>query len=109
MAAATLSINEEDGEVIVEVTLSQAAPQEITVNYTLTGTALDTVFAATQEPNPIPFQYWDYYIDTENSGQLVIPQGATKGEISVISYDFIEDPETIYHTWMTQQEQHRNK
>jgi hypothetical protein len=100
MATATVDINEEDGELIVEVTLSQAAVQEITLNYTLTGTALDTVFAATQEPEPIPVQYWDYYIDTENSGQLVIPQGATKGEISVqILTDFqFEDPETIVIT-----------
>lgn len=99
MAAATVDINEEDGEVIVEISLSNPASQAITVNYTLTGTALDTVFAATQT-QPIPPQFWDYYIDSETSGQLVIPQGASKGEISVqILTDFqFEDSETIIIT-----------
>jgi hypothetical protein len=99
MAVATLTVNEEDGEAIIEVNLSNPAAQAITLNYTLTGTALDTVFAATQT-QPIPPQYWDYYIDTENSGELVIPQGANKGEISVqILTDFqFEDSETIIIT-----------
>lgn len=99
MATATVTVNEEDGEAIIVVNLSTAATQAITVNYTLTGTALDTLFAATQT-QPIPPQYWDYYIDTENSGELVIPQGATKGEISVqILTDFqFEDTETIIIT-----------
>ncbi len=99
MAVATVTVNEEDGEAIIEVSLSNPAAQAITVNYTLTGTALDTVFAATQT-EPIHPQYWDYYIDTETSGELVIPQGANKGEISVqILTDFqFEDTETIVIT-----------
>ena len=99
MAVATVTVNEEDGEAIIQVNLSTPAAQAITVNYTLTGTALDTLFAATQT-QPIPPQYWDYYIDADNSGELVIPQGANKGEISVqILTDFqFEDSETIIIT-----------
>lgn len=99
MEAATVTVNEEDGEAIIVVNLSTPAAQAITINYTLTGTALDTVFAATQA-NPIHPQYWDYYIDTDNSGELVIPQGSNKGEISVqILTDFqFEDNETIIIT-----------
>ena len=100
MAVATVAANEDDDELIVEVTLSSPAPQAITVEYTLTGTALDTVAASMQTPQPIPPQFWDYYIDTPTSGELVIPQGATKGEIAVqILTDFqFEDPETIIIT-----------
>jgi hypothetical protein len=98
MATASVAANEDDGEVVLQVTLTGgAATQDIIVNYALTGTALDAVVG---EEEQLPPQFWDYVIDVENAGQLVIPQGATSGEIVVTVFtDFqFEDDETIIVT-----------
>lgn len=97
MVAATVGTNEDDGELVLEVTLSGTAAQDITINYALTGTALDAVVGEEQD---LPPQFWDYVIDVENAGELVIPQGATSGEIVVTVFtDFqFEDDETIIVT-----------
>ena len=99
--AATLTVNEADGVdesgntqlLAVTVQLDQAAPQDITLEYTLAGTAIDTVSGSADET---PRQYWDYFINGV-SGQLIVPSGATSANIEIQLYtDFIfEDDETI--------------
>ena len=99
MAVAAVTKNEDDEEVVVEINLSNPAAQAVTVGYTLTGTAQDAAAGAAANP-AVPPQLWDYGIDSETTGELVIPQGATKGEIPVlIATDFqFEDDETIIIT-----------
>jgi hypothetical protein len=99
MATATVTANEADGDLLeIEVVLDHAAAQAVTVGYALSGTAVDSLFAYSQNPK-IPPQYYDYYIEGV-SGELVIAQGATSGKIEVqLLTDFqFEDDETVIIT-----------
>lgn len=97
METDAVTVNEDDGEISVKVNLSTALTQDVTVNYTLTGSALDAETGIAEE---IPLQFWDYFIDVETAGQFVIPQGQTSFEIPLtVLLDFnFEDDETIVIT-----------
>ena len=93
MATATLALNEDQTEYVVEINLSAASTQPITVGYAITGTAVEAHIGAATTPNPIPPQYWDYAVDIEEIGELVIPAGASKGEIPLVIFsDFVFEP-----------------
>jgi hypothetical protein len=91
----TFAINEDDGGYDLEVSLSAASGQDVTVNYTIDGDAIDSVYGSESQ---IPPQFWDYYINGE-SGTVVIPAGETTAVIEIRSWiDFIyegEDPEVM--------------
>src|SRR5690606_24377515 len=99
METAEFTVNEDDGDIAVKVNLSTALTQDLTVKYTLSGSATDAETAATQQ-NPLPPQFWDYFIDLETAGQFVIPQGQTSVEIPITVFlDFnFENDETIVIT-----------
>ena len=100
----TMTLNEADGAdgpIGITVQLDNPASGNMIVEYTLDGTALDSLFASKEE---IPPSYYDYYIDGEVSyadgvvsGELVIPNGQTSADIMIQLFsDFrFEDDETI--------------
>ncbi|HZB11846.1 MAG TPA: Calx-beta domain-containing protein, partial [Chryseolinea sp.] len=99
--ATTLTVNEEDGlsedYLKIEVKLSVAASSDITIQYDLAGTALDTLTGFNEE---IPSDFYDYYIHGV-SGELVIPSGQTSGNIEIQLYtdlNFEPTDETIIMT-----------
>ncbi|MBT1697840.1 hypothetical protein KK083_13185 [Fulvivirgaceae bacterium PWU4] len=89
VSAATMTVKESDGTIEVEVSLDKPAPKDISIEYTLDGTAVDK---ATISGN----QAYDYEI-TEDPGEINIDKGQSKGviKIDLLSDSFIEDPETI--------------
>ena len=99
ITTADMTVNEADGAngyLNVTVQLDNAPTSDVIIEYTLEGTAFDSTYAANYEPNPIPAQYYDYYING-TSGELVIPAGSTSAMIEIQLYsDFIlEGDETI--------------
>jgi hypothetical protein len=99
--ATTLTVNEEDGLsddfLKIEVKLSAAASSNITIQYDLAGTALDSLTGFDEE---IPSDFYDYYING-TSGELVIPSGQTSANIEIQLYtDLNYEPtdETIIMT-----------
>ncbi|WP_276372392.1 Calx-beta domain-containing protein [Chryseolinea sp. H1M3-3] len=101
----TMTVNEADGIVEVSVKLSQAATSNTTLQYTLSGSARDSVTARSADP-VLPA---DYSIWGGNSGTLQIASGQNSGVIRLGLYsDFIIedgnpdtapwDPETIIIT-----------
>jgi hypothetical protein len=98
----TMTVNEADGLTVglvsVPVQLDKPAPVDLTVEYTLAGTAYDSTYAYQHNPR-IPSAYYDYFINTphEQYGKLVIPKGATTANIEIgLRSDFLfEDDETI--------------
>jgi hypothetical protein len=95
-AAATMTVNESDGSdglLAIAVQLDKAATQDVTISYTLGGTAIDSVTAIEKESTS------DYYVNVqpEDLGKLVIPSGQTSANIEIQLYtDFeFEDDETI--------------
>lgn len=98
-ATTTMTVNESDGmngPFSVTVQVDQAPTSNVTLAYTLKGSAIDSLFAFNYQPNPIPPSYYDYYIDGI-SGEVVIPAGSTSGTIDIQLYsDFLfEGDETI--------------
>jgi len=98
-AAAAMTVNESDGiegPISLTVQLDHAPTSDVTVAYTLDGSAIDSLFAFNYDPQPIPPAYYDYYVDGV-SGEVVIPAGSTTGTIDIQLYsDFMfEDDETI--------------
>lgn len=104
-ANTTRTINEDDGiEVIqIPVQLDKPAAQNVTITYTLDGSALDSLYAFSQQPK-IPRDYYDYYAKGTTTyangittGQIVISSGQTSGNIELQIYtDFVfENDETI--------------
>jgi hypothetical protein len=85
----TLTATESDEVIQVEVVLDKPAGKDITIEYSLDGTATD--FSTVGED-----EAYDYEILTEQ-GEIEILQGETSGviEIDLTSDLFIEDPETI--------------
>jgi hypothetical protein len=98
-SATTLTVAESDNQELleVEVTLDNAAPQEVTIQFQLAeggdGKAFDSLFAYQEE---IPAQYYDYYVEG-GVHEVSIAQGATSGKIQIqLLSDFhFEDDETI--------------
>lgn len=93
----TMTVNEaigfETALLEVEVQLDKPAGSDLIVEYEIDGTAIDTVYGASQN---IPSQFWDYHING-TSGEILIPKGKTTGKIEVKIYvDFrYELDETI--------------
>jgi hypothetical protein len=93
-----MTVSESDGLLEIEVKLDKAAGKDITVEYTLSGSAVDSLTAWDQEIAA------DYYIDGV-SGEVEIAEGETVGVIKIQLYtDFVVedaiaggvlDPETI--------------
>ncbi|HEY5919851.1 MAG TPA: Calx-beta domain-containing protein [Chryseolinea sp.] len=101
-ATATQTVSEAAGILELNVTLSQAAPSAVTLQYTLAGTATDSVTARNADPD-IPT---DYAIRGGTPGTLQIAAGQTTGVIKLALYSDFEvedgdpatapwDPETI--------------
>jgi hypothetical protein len=104
-AVTTMAVNEADEIIEVSVTLSEAATSNVTLQYSLSGSARDSVTARSADP-VLPA---DYSIWGGNSGTLQIASGQNSGVIRVGLYsDFVVedgnpdtapwDPETIIIT-----------
>src|SRR5687768_12859272 len=94
--ATTATVNEVDGtEGLFEVAvqLDKTATSDVTIEYTLAGTAFDSTFAFGEG---IPASYYDYYINGV-TGQVVVPAGQSTANIEIQLYsDFrYENDETI--------------
>ncbi len=98
----TMTVKESDNEELLEiqVSLSTAAPQAITIQYEFAHNdqesfAIDDIYAAAQTP-VIPEQFVDFEVDG-GQPQVVIPQGANSAVIKLQLFsDFLlEDDETI--------------
>jgi hypothetical protein len=95
-AATTLTVNEADGvEGLLEIAvqLDKTATAPVTIEYTLAGTALDSVVAS---EDGVPPSYYDYYINSLKR-EVVIPAGQSTANIEIQVYsDFrYENDETI--------------
>jgi len=94
----TLTVNEDDAQeaLLIAVQLDKVAPADITLEYTLEGTALDSTFAFNEG---YPASYYDYYVDGV-TGEVVIPSGSSTANIELQIYtDFLfENDETIVIT-----------
>ncbi len=86
----SLSGKESDAVIEVEIRLDQPAPEDITVKYSLAGTAFDDVTADAEE------EYADYEIDGDYE-EVEIKEGESSAIITIVPYsdDFYEDDETI--------------
>jgi hypothetical protein len=84
-----MTVNEDDGTIEIQVELSKAASEDITIEYTLDGSAIDLISAGNQY-NP-DYEILGDYLEFE------IAKGETTGIIEIQLYsDFqLEDPETI--------------
>lgn len=87
-ASRTMEVKESDGEVEIELVLDKAFSRDITVTYTLGGTAKNSVNAGNQIE--------DYDVVGEY-GEVEIEAGETTGVIKLQLYsdDLLEDDETI--------------
>ncbi|HEX6226102.1 MAG TPA: Calx-beta domain-containing protein, partial [Chryseolinea sp.] len=94
---ATKTVSEADGIQQLTVTLSQPAPSNVTIQYTLSGTARDSVTARAADPD-LPA---DYAIRGGTPGELTIAAGQTTGVIRLGLYsDFvIEDGDVNTAAW----------
>jgi hypothetical protein len=89
-AESTSTVNEDDGDIEVELKLDKPAPKDVTIKYTIGGTAYDTERAEDEEVSA------DFYVDGEYE-EVVIKEGESSGVIKLGLYsdDALEDPETI--------------
>lgn len=88
-AEATKTINEADGEVEIEIKLDKPAPADITIDYTVSGSAIEFERAKTEQVDP------DFGI--EDVGKIQIDKGESSATISLFIYtdELIEEDETI--------------
>jgi hypothetical protein len=88
-ATATLSAKESDANLLIEVVIDKPASEDITIEYSLAGTALDEVTAAGTAPA-------DYEVISDY-GEVEIKKGETKGiiELDLFSDADLEDDENI--------------
>ena len=86
-AVSTLTVNEADDIIEIEVVLDKPAPEDITIDYSLDGTALDKVTSGDSYDYEILSDYLEIQID----------KGETTGIIEIQLYSDleIEDPELI--------------
>lgn len=91
--SATGTAKESDENILIELTLDKPAPEDITVKFQLSGTALDDVRADAEN------DYADYEVDGDYD-EIEIAQGETTATITLIPYsdDELEDDETIIVT-----------
>jgi hypothetical protein len=89
----TQTATESDLEIKIDIKLDKPAPEDVTINFELSGTALDDVRAETEE------DYADYAVDGEYD-EIVIKQGESAASIMLVPFsdDFVEDDETIIVT-----------
>jgi hypothetical protein len=88
-AVSTLTAKESDANLIIEVVLDKPASEDITIEYSLDGSALDVVTAAGAAPA-------DYEV-IGDYGEVEIEKGETTGtiELDLFSDSDLEDDETI--------------
>jgi hypothetical protein len=88
-AATTMTVNEADGIIEVEVKLDKEASEDITIEYELDGSAIERSTVAAN-------QAYDYEDLSDNAGELEIQAGETSGiiELQLNSDPFIEDSNT---------------
>jgi len=86
----TMTAKESDETIIVNVMLDKAYDKDVTIDYSLGGTAIDKVKATSSSP-AFDYEIVSDYLEVE------IPKGQTTGEIEIKLYsDFIiENTETI--------------
>lgn len=89
-AASTMTVKESDGTIEIEVLLDKPSPKDISIEYSLDGSATDKASVGTNEA-------YDYEITDDDPGEINIDKGESKGviTISLSSDGFIEDPEDI--------------
>lgn len=82
---ATLTVKESDADLIINVVLDKAATEDITIDYSISGTAVEYVTATANSVSP------DYEITSE-LGEIEIDKGETTGtiEIDLYSDGFLE-------------------
>lgn len=95
--AASLTVNEADGLVDLVVELNNPASSDLIVNYTVEGSALDSLTGVQDETPP---QFFDYKFVTESFGELEISAGETSGSITIKLFSdfYFEGDETIVLT-----------
>ena len=88
-AVSELTVKESDANLQIQVVLDKAASEDITIEYSISGTAKDDVSAGTTAPA-------DYEVVTDYL-ELEIPEGETTGiiELDLYSDSDFEDDETI--------------
>ena len=89
-ASSTMTVKESDENIEIQVVLDKAASEDITIDFSLSGTALDDVTAGTSEPS-------DYEV-VSDYGEVEIKKGETTGIIELDIYsdsDFEDEDETI--------------
>ncbi len=103
-AAATSSVIESEGGIDVTVQLDRAAPQDMTVAFSLDGTALDSLTSWLILEQSGLYYLYDYYIedvetdyvDSKLVGQIQVPAGATSAVIKVrTTRDFAYDDNDV--------------
>lgn len=84
-----ITVNEADGTIEIEVKLDKPYSEDIVIDYSLDGTAIDKVSAGTSSP-------YDYEVLSE-AGEIEIKKGETSGKIEIQLYSDsdIEENETI--------------
>ena len=90
-ATTSVTAKESDADLEIQVVLDKAASEDITVEYSLSGTALDDVTAGNNQPV-------DYEVVSDfDYGEIEIEKGETTGTISLnlLSDGEFEDDETI--------------
>ncbi|HEU5289649.1 MAG TPA: hypothetical protein VFU05_03335 [Cyclobacteriaceae bacterium] len=89
-AESLVTVSEEDGIIEIELVLDKPAKEDITIEYSLDGTAIDVVTAGSQY---VP----DYEILNDDYLEVEIAKGETTGtiEIELFSDYFLEEDETI--------------
>jgi hypothetical protein len=85
--------SEDARDLSVLLTLSKAAPEKLTLSYTLAGNALDSMKAFDNDAS----RFTDYYVVNGEDGKIVIEKGATTAKIDLHIYSdfFLENDETI--------------
>jgi hypothetical protein len=101
-AVASLTVNEADGlkgYTNVRVLLDKAAPEALTLNYSIASNAVDSI---TYSENRRQFDDYDYFINSEEVGVIEIPKGATEAvielQINPIEFDYEPTDEVIAFT-----------
>jgi hypothetical protein len=91
-AESTMTVNEADGTIEIEVVLDKPATENTNIEYEVNGTAQD--FETATQNNPPDFQILQ---DISDYGEVDIAKGETSGiiEIEMFSDTFFEDNETI--------------
>ncbi len=87
----TLTADESDDIIEIEIKLDKPAPEKISIDYELTGTAFDNIRAQTTLNEDADFAVEGTY------GEIAIKKGETSAILKLIPFsdDYLEDDETI--------------